>query len=356
MVSSKYFLCEISNMTEIGGGGLGTNRKAKMYVNTSPSLEVSKDWIEYFDDHHQSPYFYNKATGRSQWENPYEHTRALSTDIYSDNHNRRTETPDWDDSGEEINATNAEPMPAHMLMTSDVSAYVQKLASFEQQELEHHYETQTDMEYFQKRTCYYSDMDTDEEAESVKTTSTVVYIPYEEERECYPINNTRFEEEDDEEEFLTDHRLNQDYVHLARTYRQQRPYMDSMAPLVCVLCHDNAAVDVFFPCEHRCVCRPCIQRENVVEDHKLTEQQLENGDGFSNCPLCASTIKKIIPAQNGVEKEIYWRWATEISPPLPKGFLRDFKHSAGVIEAVFLGKSDDVVGRRMKGKGSCTIS
>jgi hypothetical protein len=142
----------------------------------------------------------------------------------------------------------------------------------------------------------------------------------------------------------------QDYIGLAHIYKIQRPYSLSTAKkMKCVLCHSNETSDVFFPCEHRCVCRPCIKTENILTD----SQFMLNSDGYCNCPLCATIIKKILP-HDGHEVEVYWKWVHEISPPLPAGFLRNFKHSAGVIETVHVnGKSDTNFDNST---GLCTLS
>ena len=125
---------------------------------------------------------------------------------------------------------------------------------------------------------------------------------------------------------------NQDYLGLAYIYKIQRPYSDHNYKAVCVLCHQRPAQDVFFPCEHRCVCRSCIKSERFVEDRLMAKTE----GGYNMCPLCACTIKLVLPHEHGKEVAKYWDWVEEIAPELPPGFLRKFRHSAGVLEAVYI--------------------
>ena len=130
-------------------------------------------------------------------------------------------------------------------------------------------------------------------------------------------------------------RINRNYVQMARLYKIYRPYSlteTNSKSLKCVLCHDREPVDVFFPCEHRCVCRPCIGKEQICDDTTFET----NLDGYCNCSLCAEVIKKILPYENGQEIEKYWTWVYEQKIHLPDGFLRNFRHSAAVIEAVYV--------------------
>ena len=125
---------------------------------------------------------------------------------------------------------------------------------------------------------------------------------------------------------------NQDYLGLAQVYRQQRPYSDHNFKATCLLCHERPSQDVFFPCEHRCVCRRCITSEKFCEDRQL---QATPG-GYCICPLCATAIKRILPHERGSEVDKYWQWVEEISPELPPGFARNFKLSAGALESVYV--------------------
>lgn len=142
----------------------------------------------------------------------------------------------------------------------------------------------------------------------------------------------------------TSPRVKRNYVQMARLYKIYRPYSlteSTFKSLKCVLCHDQEPIDVFFPCEHRCVCRSCIQKEQICDDVTFET----NVNGYCNCSLCAEVIKKIIPFENGKEIEKYWAWVLEQKIDLPDGFLRNFRHSAAVIKAVYVnnapGASDE---------------
>lgn len=124
----------------------------------------------------------------------------------------------------------------------------------------------------------------------------------------------------------------QDYTHLAEMYRVQREYADPKANMYCVLCKKRPCSDVFFPCQHRCLCPECIVTSQVVEHHHMALVP----HGHCNCPLCGSVIKKIIPSAGGAEVDAYWNWVCEVNPHLPDGFLRNFRHSAAVIQEVYV--------------------
>lgn len=125
---------------------------------------------------------------------------------------------------------------------------------------------------------------------------------------------------------------NQDYLGLAYIYKLHRPYSDHNYKATCVLCHQRPSQDVFFPCEHRCVCRLCIKNECFVEDRLMSK----TAGGYCMCPLCATTIKRILPHENGKEVQKYWEWVEEIVPELPPGFLRNFRRSASALETVYV--------------------
>lgn len=142
-----------------------------------------------------------------------------------------------------------------------------------------------------------------------------------------------------------------DYLHLARDYRLQRPYTDPVKQILCSLCKINNCTDVFFPCEHRCVCPYCIDSESFCPDFKMKET---DGAGFCNCPICAEVIKLILPHEGGREVEKYWKWVLEVKPPLPSGFVRSFHHSEGAIRKIFINDPEKIIGKPES--GACSIS
>ncbi len=125
---------------------------------------------------------------------------------------------------------------------------------------------------------------------------------------------------------------NQDYLALARLYRIQRPYSDPNYQALCLLCHREYCEDVFFPCEHHCVCRKCIKREKICEESGLKKDP----KGYCNCSLCAGIIKKILPLEGGKEIQRYWDWVYEEKIELPIGFMRNWRHSAAVIQKIYI--------------------
>jgi hypothetical protein len=127
---------------------------------------------------------------------------------------------------------------------------------------------------------------------------------------------------------------NQDYLALARLYRIQRPYSDPNYQALCLLCQREYCEDVFFPCEHHCVCRKCMKKEKICEESYFRHHP-EQG-GCCNCSLCASIIKKIFPLENGKEVGKYWDWVYEEKIDLPIGFMRNWRHSAAVIQKIYI--------------------
>ena len=125
---------------------------------------------------------------------------------------------------------------------------------------------------------------------------------------------------------------NQDYLALARLYKIQRPYSDPNYLAMCLLCHKNVVEDVFFPCEHHCVCRKCIKKEKICCEGDLRKIP----DGYINCSLCAGIIKLILPLDGGKEIEKYWEWVFEEKIELPKGFMRNFRHSGAIIQKIYI--------------------
>lgn len=140
-----------------------------------------------------------------------------------------------------------------------------------------------------------------------------------------------------------------DYLHIAETYKFQRKYMEPGVLIRCVLCKVNPCEDVLFPCQHRCICRNCMAYEKVKEfgSHGPSD--------FINCPLCGEIIKKILPHENGEEEEKYWKWVLEVNPKLPSNFLRDFRHSAAIIQKVHIdeNKRARLIKEKKNAKSSC---
>jgi hypothetical protein len=127
--------------------------------------------------------------------------------------------------------------------------------------------------------------------------------------------------------------IKHDYLNMAKLYKLYRPYSDPDNDEVsCILCESCIVTDVFFPCHHRCVCKNCIESEQIIVESKLPT----NPKGFSNCSLCASVIQLILPFEYGLEVEKYWEWVYEIPIKLPKHFLKEFQQSADIIKAVYI--------------------
>ena len=149
--------------------------------------------------------------------------------------------------------------------------------------------------------------------------------------------------------------FHQDYLNMARQYKTQRLYSDiKIAAQICVLCNKRNATHVLFPCEHRCLCNVCIDKEEICADNKMVEKT----HGYCNCPLCAGVIKKILPFDEGKEVEEYWKWVYEFQPVFTDKFHKRWKHSASVIDKVYVQRADDETkgeNRRRTSSRSCAL-
>lgn len=141
----------------------------------------------------------------------------------------------------------------------------------------------------------------------------------------------------------------QDYLSLAKIYQIQQPYRDYHSDIKCLLCRKNSPTSVLYPCQHRCVCNPCLESEAICSLDQMTLVS----NGFCNCPLCGTILKKILPADNGNDEDIYWNWVLEVKPPLPDDFMSNFRHSAAIIQKVHI---DENLRSRQTRNGCCLIS
>lgn len=142
----------------------------------------------------------------------------------------------------------------------------------------------------------------------------------------------------------------QDYLGMVQIYNLQRPFLNRHHTINCVLCQQVVPEDIFFPCEHKVVCRGCLQKEQVCPDYDMDKFP----NGHCNCPLCAAVIKLILPNEYGKEVEKYWEWVLAVKPELPQGFKRDFRHSAAIIQKVHIDENKRL--RERKKNVCCVIS
>jgi hypothetical protein len=144
-----------------------------------------------------------------------------------------------------------------------------------------------------------------------------------------------------------------DYLAMAQLYKQERPYCDPSNNPLCLLCHSNPSTDVFFPCQHKCVCRDCIMNENICDEYALSE----NPRGYNLCSLCANSIKLILPGEGGKEEEKYWNWVYAERVELPREFMKRFRHSAAVIQVVYVDENRNrKMGKPASESSMCLVS
>lgn len=104
---------------------------------------------------------------------------------------------------------------------------------------------------------------------------------------------------------------NKDYIRLSHDYNRMAKYRvnckTDLRP-VCVSCHnkDRPIEKILFPCEHVCLCTPCLISFLP-----------------KRCPLCKENIQKILDC-NGFENEEYWKWVEEVRLEVMRWFLAFF--------------------------------
>jgi hypothetical protein len=329
---------------------------------------MSSQWSRHYDNNYQCYYYVNNHTNTSQWEIPDEYVE------FENEHN-------------DNNHSSADPkkMPNHMLKKAPLKTQsVMDMKSYISEDQIHNFKTRRkstghyDSNYKSNystndlhsnelknesnrkaknntipfdHSTNYSDMDNDnDEVNQMKyeLSNITLYETYNREYEILrrTISNQRdlkslqsksksYHSKSDAFTSSYDHDdyPKQDYNDFVRLYKIQRPYMSVSHMLPCVLCHNEVSNIVFFPCEHRCVCRPCLLRENIQEENLQTSPDQYS---HNNCPLCGEIIKKYLNFENGLEIEKYWKWVFETKPFLSKNFIRNFRLSEGVIETVYV--------------------
>eukprot|EP01039_Chlorochromonas_danica_P010701 gene10701-11876_t len=283
------------------------------------SVTLPKHWIRCFDDNHQAFYYYHEVDGHSQWEFPLppegeEEEEGEDMILY-------------EGQDEEEEEQDEPPLITRSPPSQPLYIY--------QNHHHHHYHHHTSLPGDPSESQLVEDEG--EGSNSGSGSGRVV---------CDEVHDRVY---------AMGRRRNRDYLQLARAYHFQRPYSDPHYKAICLLCHQIEATDVFFPCQHRCVCRPCIDKESICEEQALRE----NPDGYAMCSLCAEVIKKILPFEGGKEEERYWDWVYEEAVQLPPSFLRNFKHSAAVIEEVYVNdayKTKDKNSLAGSTSNTCSIS
>lgn len=304
------------------------------------TAELPSDWSSYFDDNYQTIYYVHIPSGHTQWEYPtldtvvnelgnsllsnreFDNVKKLELDLaslYSDEYPSPSRSAGQDRRRDMLDLASSH--------SQDGSQYGIRLMTESYYKL--HSPEKTDVQWY----------DDNEECLEGESTPPGPSLRHKEDREA---SGTLFDEryEDrirkrtQQSTQRTNYKggVNQDYIGMAQLYRIQRPYANPKYKALCILCHENYAQDVFFPCEHHCVCRICIAKENICEERMFATTP----DAYINCSLCMNIIKLILPLENGREVDKYWQWVYEDKVELPKMFLRNFKHSAGVIETVYV--------------------
>lgn len=263
--------------------------------------DLPEGWVATYDSNFNCMYYHNMATGESQWHHPLEPPPSqLAVDSNTETAISQGYLTTADKVHKEI-----EGLPTHLTRDDDAS-----------------------LSLSEDEPCDVTDLKKKEQVDELSCTNV-----------SNSIKQARGPSVGGK---------SQDYLHLAQTYKNQRLYCDKRVDLVCVLCRQRLCLDVLFPCQHRCVCPECIVMHQICEHQHL----ILIPNGFFNCPLCGTIIKKIIPSAGGEEVEEYWKWVHAVNPELPEGFMRNFRHSSAVIEKIYMQKEDS---SQAKSK-ACSIS
>jgi|TARA_B110000091_G_scaffold156355_1_gene166579 hypothetical protein len=112
-----------------------------------------------------------------------------------------------------------------------------------------------------------------------------------------------------------------DYANIAIDYRKQVKYIarrddevnvvgaHPSSPPKCSMCKVQRCQQVFFPCQHACVCNQCM----VQHDIGVLDRSNPHARTWSACPVCVQEIKKIVPLHDGSELD-YFNWLHEVKP------------------------------------------
>lgn len=303
-------------------GENGNELTIEVHEPTYHDGDVPSQWTRYFDETYQHHYYFNEITGESMWELPPAPREGRKKKGTSPKNRKKDKEKDGK---KQMKGTTKkqgpEIMPSHMLLDTGTSSDAHAVGIEE-------LKPPSSPSFFDLNDCY-SDMDEDAGDSGPYTMPT------------FDIPEDRLWGENPKGRIVDSPLIggsNQDYLNMARTYKTERLYSDRNITQTCVLCNKRPASHVLFPCEHRCLCNDCILKEDICPDSKMSTKT----HGHCNCPLCAAVIKKILPFEHGRESEKYWQWVYEFPPPLSEKFKKRWKHSAAVIEKVYVnGEMDD---------------
>ena len=129
--------------------------------------------------------------------------------------------------------------------------------------------------------------------------------------------------------------MNKDYMAMAREYIASTPFRHLDDPdIKCILCKDNVVNMVFFPCTHKCVCTPCIDKNNIGKPNVPSS--------WNFCAICCEEIKIALPYTEDVVDK-YWAWVREVKPFIPPNFIRAFhKRSTANIKRLIKDGDKDI--------------
>ena len=296
-------------------------------MNEDIDVVLPPNWTRHYDTNYNSYYYYNHITLETTWILPIDNNNDT-------NNNNRFILPPIDTNNTKNNNSHYYDYDRYQQQHYNDEQYNQKISPSSTKKPTmpaHMLESPLDSDNYENNPSaeYYSDMDSDDELcssddeylrESGGMPEFLIpeqrgFLPYIHRVPKTPIVGG----------------MNKDYIGMAKTYKQQYANRKTNNNAICTICQRDRVDDVFFPCEHRCVCRSCIKSQQICEEGMLTSCP----NGYCMCPICSESIKLILEYENGNETVRYWTWVYEVAPALPTGFTKKFQRSAKLLELKF---------------------
>ena len=123
--------------------------------------------------------------------------------------------------------------------------------------------------------------------------------------------------------YTADRTFTKNYADIAIDYRKQVKYIarkdnapnvvgaHPSSPPTCSMCNVGKCRQVFFPCQHACVCDNCIQQHEIG----VLNASDPTARTWNACPLCVEKIVRVVPLHDQSE-ENYFKWLHEAKPPV----------------------------------------
>lgn len=194
-------------------------------------------WTKYYDSNYNTYYYAHNKSGETQWECPIIKIRNNYYNMDNVEGINSNSLISYREDSDKYNYKE-EDIPEEEIDYNDYDDYL-----YDNTDNNNNNNNEYNNEYYTKDS-YQFNIDNDNHNDN-----NDFYNDKIEDERIILLEDRKFESNKVEGSVSTKH----DYYNMARLYRLNRKYCDPNYKAVCVLCHDNYCVDVFFPCEHRCV-------------------------------------------------------------------------------------------------------